>query len=79
MFGKKNDFKYESEVRQLIKEAITPLNQQIKMLEITNQQLIQHNQKLEYELTNIRNTVYTDIQRLEKRIIDFADYYMLYF
>lgn len=79
MFGKKNDFKYESEVRQLIKEAITPLNQQIKMLEITNQQLIQKNQNLEYELTNIRNTVHTDIQRLEKRIIDFADYYMLYF
>lgn len=79
MFGKKNDFKYESEVRQLIKEAITPLNQQIKMLEITNQQLIQNNQKLEYELTSLRNTVHTDIQRIEKRIIDFADYYMLYY
>ena len=79
MFGKKNEFKYEYEVRQLIKEAITPLNQRLLALEITNQQLIQNNQKLEYELTSLRNTVHTDIQRIEKRIIDFADYYMLYY
>jgi len=76
MFGsskKSETFKYEVEVNSLIREATAGLNQRVLALEITNQQLIQHNQKLEYELQTLKQTLYTDIQRLEKRITDFTD------
>ena len=76
MFGsskKTETFKYEVEVNTLIREATAGLNQRVLALEITNQQLIQHNQRLEYELQTLKQTLYTDIQRLEKRITDFTD------
>lgn len=76
MFGsskKSETFKYEVEVNSLIREATAGLNQRVLALEITNQQLIQHNQKLEFELQTLKQTLYTDVQRLEKRITDFTD------
>lgn len=76
MFGsskKSETFKYEVEVNSLIREATAALNQRVLALEITNQQLIQHNQKLEFELQTLKQTLYTDVQRLEKRITDFTD------
>jgi len=73
MFSKSNSFKYESEVNLLIREATMPLNQRITMLELANQQLIQQNQKLEYDLANLHNNLYSNVQRLEKRITDFTD------
>lgn len=73
MFGKKETFKYEVEVNALIREATNNLNQRVLALELQNNQLIIQNQKLEYELNNLRHTIYTDVQRLEKRITDFTD------
>lgn len=74
MFSKKPEsFKYEVEVNALIREATTGLNQRLVALEVQNNQLILHNQKLEYELNALRHSVYADVQRLEKRITDFTD------
>ena len=76
MFGsskKSETFKYDVEVNSLIREATAGLNQRVLALEITNQQLIHNNQRLEFELQTLRQTLYTDVQRLEKRITDFTD------
>lgn len=73
MFGKKETFKYEVEVNALIREATNNINQRVLALELQNNQLIIQNQKLEYELNTLRHTIYTDVQRLEKRITDFTD------
>ncbi len=61
-----SDFKYEVEVKALIREATEPLNQRIFALEMINQ-------RLELEVNTLRHAVYNDIQRLEKRITDFTD------
>jgi hypothetical protein len=66
MFSKKEGFKYEVEVKALIREATEPLNQRIFALEMVNQ-------RLELEVNTLRHAVYNDIQRLEKRITDFTD------
>ena len=73
MFGKKETFKYEVEVNALIREATNNINQRVLALELQNNQLIIQNQKLEYDLNTLRHTIYTDVQRLEKRITDFTD------
>lgn len=73
MFGKKETFKYEVEVNALIREVTNNLNQRVLALELQNNQLIIQNQKLEYELNTLRHTIYSDVQRLEKRITDFTD------
>jgi hypothetical protein len=66
MFGKKNGFKYEVEVKALIREATEGLNHRVSVLETQNQQLIQ-------ELNQLKNGLSNDFQRLEKRITDFTD------
>jgi BMFP domain-containing protein YqiC len=66
MFGKKEGFKYEVEVKALIREATEGLNQRIAVLETQNQQLIQ-------ELNQLKNGLCNDFQRLERRITDFTD------
>jgi hypothetical protein len=66
MFSKKEGFKYEVEVKALIREATESLNQRIFALEMVNQ-------RLELELNTLRHGIYNDIQRLEKRITDFTD------
>jgi hypothetical protein len=66
MFSKKEGFKYEVEVKALIREATEPLNQRIFALEMVNQ-------RLELEVNTLRHGIYNDIQRLEKRITDFTD------
>jgi hypothetical protein len=73
MFNKKEGFKYETEVNALIRIATENLNQRILALEIQNNQLIINNQRLEGELVQLKNWVYNDFQRLEKRITDFTD------
>lgn len=69
----KETFKYEVEVNALIREATNNINQRVLALELQNNQLIIQNQKLEYDLNTLRHTIYTDVQRLEKRITDFTD------
>jgi hypothetical protein len=67
MFGNKKDgFKYENEVKALIQEATIGLNQRIIALESQNHQLIQ-------ELSQLKNGLYHDFQKLERRITDFTD------
>jgi hypothetical protein len=67
MFGnKKDNFKYENEVKALIQEATFGLTQRVIALETQNQQLIQ-------ELSHLKNGLCHDFQRLEKRITDFTD------
>jgi hypothetical protein len=66
MFGKKEGFKYEVEVKALIREATEGLNHRISVLETQNQLLIQ-------ELSQLKNGIFNDFQRLEKRITDFTD------
>jgi BMFP domain-containing protein YqiC len=66
MFGKKEGFKYEVEVKALIREATEGLNQRISVLETQNQQLIQ-------ELNQLKSGLCNDFQRLERRITDFTD------
>lgn len=67
MFGnKKDNFKYENEVKALIQEATFGLTQRVIALETQNQQLIQ-------ELNHLKNGLCHDFQRLEKRITDFTD------
>jgi hypothetical protein len=66
MFGKKDGFKYEVEVKALIREATEGLNHRVSVLETQNQQLIQ-------ELNQLKNGLCNDFQRLEKRITDFTD------
>lgn len=73
MFSKKDGFKYEVEVNKLIKDATNDLNQRILALEMKNQQLLLNNQKLDIELIQLKNGLYNDIQRLEKKITDFTD------
>jgi DNA-binding cell septation regulator SpoVG len=73
MFSKKEGFKYESEVSALIKVATDHLNQRIIALELQNNQLIINNQRLEVELVQLKNGLYNDVYRLEKRITDFTD------
>ena len=66
MFSKKEGFKYEIEVKALIREATEGLNHRISVLETQNQQLIQ-------ELSQLKNGLCNDFQRLERRITDFTD------
>jgi len=66
MFSKKEGFKYEIEVKALIREATEGLNHRISVLETQNQQLIQ-------ELNQLKNGLCNDFQRLERRITDFTD------
>ena len=67
MFGnKKDNFKYENEVKALIQETTFGLTQRVIALETQNQQLIQ-------ELNHLKNGLCYDFQRLEKRITDFTD------
>ncbi len=73
MFSKKEGFKYEAEVSKLISEATSNLNQRIIALEIQNNQLVINNQRLEGELVQLKNGLYNDVYRLEKRITDFTD------
>ncbi len=73
MFSKKEGFKYESEVSALIKVLTDNLNQRIIALELQNNQLIINNQRLEGELVQLKNGLYNDVYRLEKRITDFTD------
>lgn len=72
MFGssKKDGFKYESEVKALIREAT---DQRFFALETHNQQLIQRSISLETEIVQLKNFIVNDLQRLEKRITDFTD------
>ena len=72
---KKDEFKYEAEVNSLIREATQTLNQRLTSLEIQNNQLILQNQRLDYELNLVKNNLYVEVQRLEKRITDFTDYW----
>ena len=73
MFGKKDGFKYEVEVKALIREATEGLNQRIFALEMQNNQLIQRSQALEGEIYQLKNGLCNDLARLEKRITDFTD------
>ena len=73
MFGKKDEFKYEVEVKALIREATEGLNQRIFALEMQNNQLIQRSQALEGEIYQLKNGLCNDFARLEKRITDFTD------
>lgn len=73
MFGKKDGFKYEVEVKALIREATEGLNQRIFALEMQNNQLIQRSQALEGEIYQLKNGLCNDFARLEKRITDFTD------
>jgi len=67
MFGNKKDgFKYENEVKALIQEATSSLNQRVLTLETQNQQLIQ-------ELFQLKNGICQEFQRIERRITDFTD------
>ena len=67
MFGnKKDNFKYENEVKALIQEATFGLTQRVIALETQNQQLIQ-------ELSQLKSGLYHDFQKLERRITDFTD------
>jgi len=66
MFGKKEGFKYENEVKLLILEATEGLNHRISVLKTQNQELIQ-------ELSHVKNGICNDFQRLERRITDFTD------
>jgi hypothetical protein len=66
MFGKKEGFKYENEVKLLILEATEGLNHRISVLKTQNQELIQ-------ELSHLKNGLCNDFQRLERRITDFTD------
>lgn len=72
MFGssKKDGFKYESEVKALIREAI---DQRFFALETHNQQLLERSISLETEIVQLKNFLVNDLQRLEKRITDFTD------
>jgi hypothetical protein len=72
MFGssKKDGFKYESEVKALIREAI---DQRFFALETHNQQLLERSISLETEIVQLKNFIVNDLQRLEKRITDFTD------
>jgi len=63
---KKEEFKYENQVKALIREANVELNERIIVLQAENQLLTQ-------ELNQIKNGVCIELQRLETRITDFTD------